>query len=82
MSFSFGKYAKAIVAALIAGLTTAQVALDSTHPVTLTQWVTLGIGVALAMLGVAAVPNTTKTLAAPPAAPVAPPVPTEPPTAL
>lgn len=82
------RYLKAIVGAVISGLTAAQVALDSGHPVTITQWVTMGIGVLVAALGVGAVPNTPKSPPAP-MAPVdsgglpivTPPAPTEPPVA-
>lgn len=61
------KYLKAIVGAVISALTAAQVALDSGHPVTLTQWVTLGIGALVATLGVYAVPNTPSAPPKPPA---------------
>lgn len=66
------KALKAIVGALIAGLTAAQVALDSASPVSTTQWVTLVVGVLIAALGVYAVPNTSVT-PAPPAPPASPP---------
>lgn len=62
------RYLKAAVSAVIAGLTSAQVALDSGHPVTMTQWVTLGVGTLVAVLGVWAVPN------APAPTPVSPPI--------
>lgn len=65
-------HAKAFVAALIAGLTSVQVALDGSGPVTKEQWITLGIGAVIGLLGVAAVPNANPP--APPAPPVAAPV--------
>jgi hypothetical protein len=66
------RYLKAIVGAVISALTAAQVALDSGHPVTTTQWVTLGIGALVATLGVYAVPNTPATFHVPSAAPADP----------
>ncbi len=74
------KYAKALVGAVVTALTTVQVAMDSGHPVNLTQWTTLGIGVLVTVLGVWAVPNTSVTIAVPtPFATLTdPPVPTTP----
>lgn len=79
MTNYISSHAKAFVAALVAGLTSVQVALDGTAPISKEQWITLGIGVVIGLLGVAAVPNADPT-PAPPAAPVAPPV--EPPAAV
>lgn len=64
------RYLKAIVGAVISALTAAQVALDSGHPVTTTQWVTLAIGALVATLGVYAVPNTPVKSSPTPVAPV------------
>lgn len=58
-----GQYAKAYVAVIVTALTSVQVALDHA-PVTVSQWVTLGIGAAVALAGVWAVPNAPKPLVA------------------
>lgn len=54
------KYAKSIVSAVIAALTSVQVALDH-GPISTTQWITLGIGAAISLAGVWAVPNSNTT---------------------
>lgn len=86
MTNYISSHAKAFVAALVAGLTSVQVALDGTAPISKEQWITLGIGVVIGLLGVAAVPNADPTPApvAPvaPAAPAAPVAPVEPPAAV
>jgi hypothetical protein len=88
MTNYISSHAKAFVAALVAGLTSVQVALDGTAPISKEQWITLGIGAVIGLLGVAAVPNATPatpatfTLPNQVTAPAAPVDPVEPPAAV